>query len=292
MCCVLTPTVRLSDTVIYSAQVLHPSGVEPVRVVGYQNHVFSYGSGPSAMVLPLPAEELGPANLVDSTRFSDILGGYGLAVRRMRPVRRSRSDGLLGARFASSAVSKAVVFDSGSYTVVLAKSPAALREGLKAVPERKRPDLSLPMLASLKSLYPDWPVAVCCFDESEFSGEKKLEPLVWWFRQRKDVPGLFAPALDAHGGIPDPSATVHRDHSLAFGTSAAEGLRDGHGVQDYIDQVPSEHRWMFTRGVRGAVVEGVGRNGDFSMPLADVLARGTPDWAGSSVPVHAPPGAA
>lgn len=261
--CMSSSPAKFSDTVIYAAQVL--KGKEVVHVIGYQNNARSF-AGPNAMILPIPAiaGTVGPQNIVDTREFSTILKSYGAAVERMRPrtrrlsLSKSSDDRItLGSRGAVQ------VFKSGSFTVVLAESPSHIREGLEQIEEKVRPAISDELIAGLSEMYPDWPIAVCCFD-----GAINPEPLLWWFKPRF-AGVLFAPALDAHdGGKPDLLEEVRRDHTIAFGSYNSPRRVDTVLQHDIRDDVPSKHRWMFLPSVVGRIVSQHTLNGDFSIPIS------------------------
>lgn len=280
MCIVLTSETRLSSTIIYAAEVDRPRN-GPVHVLGYQNVVSSGGGGPSAMILPIPARgRLGPENVVDARGFPDVLRHYEQAVQDMKPaLRRSRSLGTKGVSVAAAA-SYSVTFESGSYTVALADGAAGLRSAVDAVPDRRRPHIPTRFLLTLARLYPKWPLAICCFNQTEVG---RMEPILWWYEPRE--PGiLFAPAIDAHGGSPPENVRVPRDHTLAFGSSRSEGVRPGlESLRRRLEAVPGEHRWMFTPSVVGSVLEDerTTENGDFVMPAAALMDEKVQGYVGA-----------
>jgi len=281
MCCVIESGTELSNTVIYSAEVDHPTedGVETVHVLGYQNSVTAYRRGPNAMILPIPAlGSLGPANVVDASGFKDILSEYHQAIEHLKPKQKSFSRSFSLSEDDDEDVLGAVAFeiiDSGAYTVALSNSAAGLNLALKEVPSNKRPHIPEAFLDELGRLYPEWPIAICCFDMQDMRGES-TDPIFWWYRPRAGFENtLFAPAIDAHDGRPPRlDNLVRRDHTLIFGSKRAEQLRLGAGIGDKLDRmIPAEHRWMFTSGIRGGFINNGNRtkNGDFTMLLDDVL---------------------
>lgn len=279
MCIVLSSESRLSNTIIYAAEVERP-GHGPVHVLGYQNVVSSGGAGPSAMILPIPAlGRLGPGNVVDARGFPDVLRHYEQAVQDMKPTFRSLSLGTKGA-VAAGASSYSVTFESGSYTVALADSAAGLRRAVDAVPDRRRPEIPTNFLLTLGRLYPKWPLAICCFNEAEAG---RMEPILWWYRPRAPEL-LFAPAIDAHDGSPPQDVKVRRDHTLAFGSFRSERVRPGlESLRRRLEAVPGEHRWMFTPSVVGSVLEDerMTENGDFVMQASVLMDEKVPGYVGS-----------
>lgn len=271
--CLSISEAEFKNTTIYSAEVQRNDGV--AHVIGYQNKAVSYG--PNAMLLPFPAEgKVTRDNLVNGAGFSDILKVYQKAVKRLDPnVRLSRSrsfsDDLLGAP--AAAAKSFDIFESGSYTVALCEKPASLGLALREIPERRRPNIPYPFLLELTRLYPDWPIALCCFNNEQF----EAEPLFWWYKPRfPDV--LFAPAIDAHNGKPpNLDIMVDRDHTVAFASHASDRPVDPF-VQSAIERVPFEHRWLFDPRVCGRIIQGKTGNGDFAVPLHQVRDNTTPAW--------------
>lgn len=248
MCILASGTSELSNTIVYATEAQKPGG-GVVHVLGYQNRVRSESKRPNAMILPIPAVgSLGPENVIDSTAFPRVLKDYAqYVVPRRRGITRSRFQ------------EKSITFDSGSYTVALARTAQGLREAVDRVPETRKPTLSDALLQSLVELYPGWPMAVCCFNEAA-SGE--MEPILWWYTP-KYPQQLFAPAIDAHDGGPPQPQPVVRDHSLIFG-SYRTGITK---VYRYSDHIPHQHQWMFTNIHTGGIMVGYQPNGDFVVPL-------------------------
>ena len=283
MCCTLEPA-ELSDTIIYAAEVTHDAhGL--CHVIGYQNTVTRRNPGPNAMLLPFPAEgRVGRDNLVNGADFPDILKAYDRAVERLKPRTKSVVRGFAGDMLLGAVASADYeIFESGSYTIALAQDASGLASALKEIPESKRPNLPAKFIVSLGKLYPDWPMALCCFDLNI----DDAEPLFWWYKPRfPEV--LFAPAIDAHNGEPpDLETDVWRDHTLAFGSYAAK-LEDRDLLADIVHQVPKEHRWLFDAHVSGTQIHGNTGNGDFVISV-DTVRRPKDRWLGDDVPVALPP---
>lgn len=269
--CMTTRPARLSKTTIYAAEVQRDG--EVYHVIGYQNRVKS--QGPNAMILPLPAlGALGPANVIDTRKFKDILKSYDKAVDRLRPPRLSKdSDGFGSDRRVMRGARSFQVFESGSYTIALAENPHSMRLALDQVAPEKRPVIPGSFLAGLTQLYNDWPMAICCFN----GNLEAPEPLLWWFKPRFGH-ALFAPALDAHDGhSPDPAVQVDRDHTLAFASYRSNRAHD-RGLLDAIQRLPAEHQWMFMPSVIGTKVEHKTGNGDFSLPVSAIFDDRVPAW--------------
>lgn len=285
MCCVIEPA-RLSNTVIYAAEVQRPDIGEVLHVIGYQNSAENQTKGPNAMILPIPVkkdEPLGPGNIIDTRGFKDILSDYGKAVERLNPHKRlTRSRGFdeVSLGVASNGYQ---VFESGNYTVALSDTPAGLQKALKHVPEGKRPEIPTRFLIALGKLYADWPIAICCFD----GDLEDPEPLLWWFRPRFPKV-LFAPAIDAHDGNP-PSIEqqVERDHILAFSSFRMAGDYDRALMGD-IQMVPADKQWLFGPRIKGRTIKGKTGNGDFTLPVSALTDDNVPAWL-PTIDVTAPP---
>lgn len=282
MCITLEPA-RLSNTLIYAAEAQRNG--ETFHVIGYQNKVHST-KGPNAMLLPLPAEgSLGPENIVDTRSFKGILDAYDHAVERLAPKRRSRSLTKSVDSFGTDSLRGFQVFKSGSYTIALAEKPTMLRRAIEHVPENVRPEIPGSFLVTLNQLYPDWPIALCCFNGAEVEAP---EPLLWYFKPRFNRV-LFAPAIDAHNGQP-PNAgdVVERDHKLAFASCRSTRPIDRQLVEDIQRLVPIEHQWMFMPSVVGAKIDYETGNGDFCLPVQAVLDERSPQYL-DKVEVAPPP---
>ena len=261
MCMTASPA-QLSDTRIYAAEVMRENQL--VHVLGYQNAI-SDSKGPNCMLLPIPsAEPMTEANLVNdrgAARGLKVLCDWVRPQAAMRTLGRSWKLGK----------GPALVFSSGSYTVVLATSPWSMFEALARVPDNQRPNIGSELMFALDRRYPDHHFALCCFDADR---PVAPEPLFWWYVPQ-DPSNLFAPALDAHDGGPPVAGMVKRDHTLVFGSS----LREAHGFNRALaasidNQVPAHLRWMFTSRVDGDAITGGTQNGDFVYRVDVLRERG------------------
>ncbi len=259
MCISVGPT-NFSKTTIYSAEVVRKTESEyrVIHVLGYQNRISS-SDGPNAMLLPFPAKgKVGQENLVNGKGLESIMEAY---AEMFLP----DEDQTLGETVGACASMGFEVFQSGSYTVALVQKATALPAALRMMPSKVRPQIGLNMVASLNNMYPGWPIALCCFS----SDIEEPEPLFWWY-EPKDPGVLFAPALDAHDGNPPLEETrVQRDHTLVFG-SDHNLLRGDLTLAMTINDLPTEHQWLFTQQICGGRIDGLTRNGDFYVPLRKV----------------------
>lgn len=266
MCITLEPAL-LSSTFIYGAEV-ERNGTT-VHVLGYQNKVAN-STGPNAMLLPFPAVgKVGPENLVNGESFKSILNAYGMTVQRLQPRTKSTSE-----PNSSSTLRSLEVFQSGSYTIALVEKASWLPVALRQIPITVRPRISPEIVATLARLYPDWPIALCCFN----GNMSEPEPLFWWYEPRFRN-RLFAPAIDAHdGGPPNLDAIVHRNHAIAFASHTSERKPDPELAHEIYHQVPTAHQWMFSARVCGRAIQGKTRNGDFVYPLDKVRNPKVAPW--------------
>jgi hypothetical protein len=158
-----------------------------------------------------------------------------------------------------AAAAGADVFEVGSYTVVLAHDIKAVPDALQLVPSQKRPRITQPFLDVYKTFYPDWPIAICCWN-----GSIAPEPLLWWYIP-SDHDTIFAPALDAHDGhAPDPRVQVRVDHYLCFGSTT------GARVQYRGAAIPDEIRGLLPERIKGRRFDRPMINGDFRVNAASM----------------------
>ncbi len=285
--CVSVAPARLTGTVLYVGRRTHPEH-GPVEVLGYQNTVANLATGPNAMLLHLPAAGMTRANFLDAGATPDVLRDL---VDALRPVSLAAPAGQAVAARAPQAVE---VFDHGVYTVVLAADPRDIPAALERVPEHKRPSLSPDLFRFYAETFPDYPVALCCFDNAD---ARRAAPLLMWYRPL--FPDrLTAPALDCHtGAVPDVDGWVRPDHWVVFGLDDAPG--EWGSRVGYRRPLGPLAEFLPERVIGQAVDYGYLRNGDFVLSLDDAragrldgLARLTPRGERvpvASVPVPPPP---
>jgi hypothetical protein len=253
--CMTASAAELTNTHLYAGKGSYKG--QDVRVIAYQNTAKS--SGPNAMILPIPTrEELTPENIIDTRTFSHFLKDI------TDPFQRRTRGAMLNSRSFSKSVQ---IFNSGSYTVVLAKDITDVPNVLSLLPEDRRPNVSQAFADGFKRLYHDWPVALCCWN-----GNVEAEPLLWWYTPTGSETLIFAPAMDSHDGTaPKPGAPVMVDHYVTFGSSNAV---NGYEVR-YSQAIPPEVRDLLPNRVRGAHVQDVLPNADFFMdPRTNIITRG------------------
>lgn len=272
--CVSAAPAKFASTIVYGRAAEYRG--QQVHVLGYQNVARNRAKGPNAMLLPIPsAAPMGPHNAIDARAFSDVLEAYRVALRTMIPVYRGIPSA--GASERSAAVQ---VFDSGSYTVVLAHHAelGAIEAALAQVPAARRPSISSELIDAYRRWYPGWHLALCCF-AAEGAGP---EPMLWWYPPL-DPARVFLPGLDAHdGGVPKLGVEVEVDHAVALGVSGnLPEFERTKGVQPRWVQrcwapvaevalpasLPSSLRELFPPGVAGtASMSGRLENGDWYLP--------------------------
>lgn len=217
MCCTIgADTIStLSGTQIYAGEAILDK--KYVHVLAYQNvaETLDFPTKPNAMVIPFPTSvKMSKDNIVSTSDFPDFLKDISDATKIMRLSRGLNFDELsFGA--AAAALPPAEVFESGSYTVVLAEHVAQIPEALKRVSENKRPKIHTQFLIRYGMMYPKQPIAVCCW-----SGLlEDPEPLLWWY-EPTDKENLFIPTMDAHDGFaPKLDEMVHTDHIISVGST-------------------------------------------------------------------------
>lgn len=253
----------MSNTKIYAGEAVRAE--RKVHVLAYQNHADSKVPGPNAMILPFPAAEvMTQENIVDTTQFKRFMDDI-LESTRQSTLGARRRSGLVAAGCAGT-----LVFDSGSYTVILAANLLRARIALIQVPEEKRPGISLQFYSEFNKIYPDHQVAVCCWN-----GEVYAEPVLWWYVPR-NLETLFIPTMDAHdGNPPNPRATVTTDHLISIGRRVPDQkLSDVR----YTGNIPNDVLGLLPNQVRATRLQGNMHNGDVFCPTSflksDQLMRG------------------
>lgn len=209
--CICIGKSEMSDTRIYVGEATRNG--TPVHVLAYQNSAIS--GEPNAMILPFPTSvKMDQDNILDTTKYPTFLKDISEATKRNMKTLGSRS-------YASFSLGPAAeVFDVGSYTVVLADDVGQIPEALQRVPEHKRPMISPKFLYGFGKLYPNQPIAVCCW-----SGNIEAEPLLWWYKPT-DFSTLFIPTMDAHdGNAPVVGVDVNTDHLISVGLNSKSFTR-------------------------------------------------------------------
>jgi hypothetical protein len=252
MCISINPA-ELTNTILLAHSVEHEGRI--VNVIGYQNVAKNKGAGPNAMLLPFPsAAPMSQANCLDLSAHPDLFKRYAAL---LKPETRGRSRS-----FSPPDDDLAEVFESGSYTVVLASNATAIPDAISRVPEHKRPRLHPELFDAYKLWYPGWSMALCCWD-----GTIEAEPLLWWYEPLPEYRDRhFLPGLDGHDGkVPDPAKKdVDVDHVIVIGSHTTGSL--GPTAGKVRDSVPPELRRFLPDHVYGGRLHRPMMNGDWVLP--------------------------
>jgi hypothetical protein len=242
--CISTGQSVMSNTLVYTGEAEYKN--KYVHVLAYQNKAKS--SVPNAMILPFPTEvEMSEDNIIDTTGFSSFLKNISDASKRLTLAFNST-------RILGSIRKSAMIFDKGSYTVILAHNPQDIPNALEKLQAHKRPNISDEFLEGYMSLYPNQPIAVCCW-----SGNINPEPLLWWY-EPKDKDCLFIPTMDAHDGKPpNVHSKVYADHIISVGSTIDK--YDSNKVY-YSEQIPSSVGSLLPQNVFGSKINALIINGD------------------------------
>lgn len=269
----------MSGTILYAAETTKNDRL--IHVMGYQNRAENLGTGPNAMLLPIPsALPMGPENAVDMTKCKTVLRDYEKAYLANQRRNRGMSKSL---GVDSDSFDKVQVFDSGSYTVVLASDAKFINTALNQVPENKRPRPNPMIFDAYSKLYPGWHIALCCYD-----GSVDAEPMVWQY-EPLDPSHLWLPALDGHDGkIPNLTASVLRDHTVIISLVNSPKAKFATEV-GFQDTLPITHQYLFGRNFFGIQSHGLTRNGDVMIPIKDI--HGAFYLGGDNFKIALPPGA-
>ena len=288
MCVTLSPA-NISNTILYGAEIELKHGIQ--HVLGYQNNPVNLAPGPNAMILPFPANNLmGKENIIDTSEHKNILNNIADSITNPY-LSNTKSIQL------NSGSRSVQVFDSGIYTIILAQNAADIPSALSKVPVEKRPALNKGIFDAYAKWYPDWQVALCCFNNKDDTStalindrpianvfnKRKVEPLLWWYTPM-DKSHLFLPMLDAHdGNVPDLKSKVKRDHTIAIGSfrhKAKYKVEYSHLL--YSKTIPigfeppeDDISKYLTKTVNGSILDGFyTKNGDFKVKISDGMNLG------------------
>lgn len=291
MCCSVSPNVKVkfSDTILYAAEVVNLQG-KTVHVLGYQNqaqnNVKSYSVSPlkfwnrlknsfsttektkgNAMILPFPAVPctMSKENVLDTEDCPKILKDIAKAVKPPPP--RSLNPQEINWGMQSRAVQ---IFEAaGIYTVVLAQDARAIPDALDQVPPEKRPKLNPRLFDAYAKWYPNWTIALCCFNNDDL---QEALPMLWWYEPMFPE-RLFLPALDCHTGrIPSLYSKVRVDHTIAVSSSFRENNNQGSYRPVYYshNDLSNDLQSYILSQVMGEELKQKMRNGDFICQIDEV----------------------
>lgn len=257
MCCSVSES-SMSNTLIYVGEGQRDNKL--VHVIAYQNKAENLSNGPNAMVIPFPAGvPMNEQNVIDTSNFKSFLSDITEATRRSR----RRSASFSKSMMLGNSCDEALVFDVGSYTVVLADSVEKVSAAMNRVTEKKRPIISEEFLIGYGKLYPDQPIAVCCWN-----GSIEAEPLLWWY-EPKNSEVLFVPTMDAHDGkSPNVEMNVYTDHNISAGSSVYSSSAD---QVNYSEELPAHVVGLLPSHVHGTKIQRSMKNGDMFIKTSQLI---------------------
>lgn len=230
-----------------------------VHVIAYQNKARS--NQPNALILPFPTDkEMTEDNVISTKGFPKFLDDMAEATRISENLTsRSFNSDLFDSRVDGFSLREALVFSSGSYSIILAEHTLQIPSALKKIPEERRPFVSTEFLNGYAELYPRMPIAVCCWE-----GSIEPEPLLWWY-EPIDREKLFVPTMDAHdGNAPNVDAFVKTDHIILTG-SCINPL----GNRVHFSDAEEDIHPLIPRSCAGHRLSEVMKNGDCIISLKD-----------------------
>lgn len=222
------------------------------------------GTG-NAMILPIP-DAVDNIELIDTTTCPNFL-------KDIRSALTPRTRGGLrgGVSFGADSAKSVRIIEFDVYTIVIAKNAKELAKAIKsdAVSADRRPALNDDIIKAYTKWYPNWAIAVCCFNNTD---AKRAKPLLFSYEPTKqdDPDYLFVPSLDAHDGkVPDLNASVDVDHTIFVATS---DMSDNHGMTVFYSDptIALGVAELLPRKVTGKVVSGSYRNGDVVFKRSDL----------------------
>ncbi len=251
--CVSASPAHFKGTSIMLNLTQHPQYGE-IFVLGYQNTARNLGTGPNAMLLHLPAKDIQERNFIDASRYP---GFFKDLQRAVTPMSRGAT---LSASF--GAAKGITVFDHDIYTVVLADDARSIPLALDQVPQNKRPAISQELCEFYHKQFPDWPIALCCFDNKAAAAASPL--LIWYSPMDSEV--FHCPAIDSHtGGVPDLFSKVLVDHTVYLGSDTME-----HGTPVMYASDVGKLKPFLPKQVLGLTYRGMEMNSDFRYPRASI----------------------
>jgi hypothetical protein len=268
--CVSSAPAVFRETTLYLGRCHHPEHGR-IHVLGYQNTALSHTDQPNAMLLHLPGTGVTQANFVDTSGSPHLLTDMTTALGP--PLSRG-----YGAAPGGPAVE---VFEHDIYTVVLASDATLIPDALSQVPSHKRIPANRPLFDFYARRYPDYAVALCCFNNRDAARSAPL--LLWYEPLRPDRVEL--PAIDSHtGDIPELGTPVSVDHWVILGTDEESPSWDlGPASNDLTQWRSAPMHWtpadlsgptgpFLPKNIAGRTYNGTFANGDFMIPTTDLTA--------------------
>lgn len=261
--CVSIEKAAFSGTIIYVGEVEVEGKV--FNVLGYGNKARNLSNSPNAMLLHFPAKNnLTKDSILDMSKCDAIL-----------EVMKETTD--MGDGFE---LSRAVVFSApgdksvefvqhGIYDILIARNAKDIPSALEQISPEKRPQLKTELFDFYAETFPDWAIALCCFNNKDAAGS---DPLFWYYEPKDEVDFFVFPAVDAHdGGLPNLDIQVDRDQYLVFGSYQ---MSEDIGFSNWIkEDLPEEIQPFITNQIVGVQIPNRGgklrANGDFVVSKED-----------------------
>lgn len=242
MCVTLAPA-KLSRTLVYAGEAVHPQDGRYLHVLAYQNKAVNKAGRANAMVLPIPSKApLTAQNAVNMVGYEHVLENMAEPIENMTAMR----------ALSLETGKTPEVFSVGSYTVAIAARAEEAVRAISTLPKAFQPKLNRDIFKAYAQWYPGWPIAICCWN-----GKIKPEPLLWWY-EPLEPQKLFYPALDAHNGqAPNLTKDVNREHTFLVGSKIHPiGINTRVGDLGPAEPFMSDKAW-------GRVMDGQDLNRDY-----------------------------
>lgn len=259
--CVSIEKAAFSGTIIYIGEVEVDGKV--LNVLGYGNKAKNLSESPNAMLLHFPAKNnLSKESILDMSECDDILD--------VMKDTTDTGDFMGMSRGVSFSTPKSVEFvQHGIYDILISRNAKDIPSALEQISPEKRPRLKPELFDFYAETFPDWAIALCCFNNKDTSGS---DPLFWWYEPKEEIDYFVFPAIDAHdGGLPNLDIQVDRDQYLVFGSYQ---MGENIGFSNWIkDELPEAVKPFITNQIVGVQIPNRGgklrTNGDFVVGKED-----------------------
>jgi hypothetical protein len=260
--CVSIEEAAFSGTIIYVGEVEIEGKV--FNVLGYGNKAKNLSNSPNAMLLHFPAKNnLTKDSILDMSECKDIL-------ELMKDITDTGVSGMARGLSLSMPEARSVEFiQHGIYDILIAHNAKDIPSALEQISPEKRPQLKTELFDFYSETFPDWAIALCCFNNKDVAGS---DPLFWYYEPKDEVDFFVFPAVDAHdGGLPNLDIQVDRDQYLVFGSYH---MNKSTGFSNWIkEDLPEAVQPFITNQIVGVQVPNRGgklrANGDFVVGKED-----------------------
>lgn len=244
MCITVSPA-EMHNTKVYAG--ISSLDNKDVHVLCYSNKVKS--KSPNAMILPIPTQSLTKQNIIDTTNFSNFLDIISKnSFHKTKGFSKGFSDELL-----LSSRRSIEVFESGSYSCIIADNANDISKVFHLLPEKKRPTIKDELISFFADNYPDnkWKFLCCCWE-----GQIEPEPImIYYTPSNPEV--VYLPMLDSHDGSAPKDQIVKTDHTVMFGLSNTED-----NITYYNNLIPDKVKSLLPTTSIGKHIPRVKNNGD------------------------------